>query len=34
VHALSPAISHFLFNRATGKLKPRPVEEISQSVYT
>src|SRR5206468_7193037 len=27
MHAVGPAISHFLFHRATGKLEPRLVEE-------
>src|SRR5207247_3730635 len=32
MHAVGPAISHFLFHRATGKLEPRLVEKSAELV--
>src|SRR6266853_6139012 len=32
MHAVGPAISHFLFHRATGKLEPRLVEKSAEFV--
>ena len=33
MHTFGPAISHFLLHRATGKLEPRFVEEITKFVH-